>query len=331
MHRACSAIEQPSRTSAVIRRTAVYAGVSVVTAGAAAVFAASPAEAAETDDIDLDEATSAEIEDHVEELESERDDTADRLAVLERRLVSAQAVVDAAETEYGSTDAQLDQVTLVVDAAEENLGAKMSSLVGFAREQSESFDRAQAASAEAEALGTEIDAAEADIAELDERIGEAEDAAQEAAEEEEAAAAAAAEAEAEAETDSSGSSGSGGSATANYSSDAATAAVEFAYDQLGESYVFGAAGPDTWDCSGLVQGAYAVSGVSVTHSTSAIWSETAEIGRDDLRPGDLVFYAGIGHVAIYIGEGQVIHAPHTGDVVKISDIDMMSIDGYRRV
>lgn len=324
MHRACSAIEQPSRASAIIRRTAAYAGVSVVTAGAAAVFAASPAEAVETDGIDLDEATSAEIEDHVDALESEREDAADRLAVLEQRLASAQAVVDAAETEYGSTDAQLDQVTLVVDAAEEDLGAKMSSLVGFAREQSESFDRAQAASAEAEALGTEIAAAEADIAELDERIGEAEEAA-----EEEAAAAAAAEAEAE--TGASGSSGSGGSATASYSSDAATAAVEFAYDQLGEPYVFGAAGPDTWDCSGLVQGAYAVSGVSVTHSTSAIWSETAEIGRDDLRPGDLVFYAGIGHVAIYIGDGQVIHAPHTGDVVKISDIDMMAVDGYRRV
>ncbi|WP_026929034.1 C40 family peptidase [Glycomyces tenuis] len=323
---ACTATEQPSRASAIIRRTAACAGAGIVAAGAATVFAASPAEA---DEIDLDEASSSEIEDHIAELESERGDTADRLAALERRLASSQAIVEAATADYGTADAQLDQVLLVVDAAEDDLGSKMSSLVGFAREQSQTYDEAQEAAEEAAALETEIAEAETAVAELDEAIEQAETAAEEAAEEE-------AEAEAEAlGTDSGGSSdstgGSGGGSTPSYSSDAATAAVEFAHDQLGESYVYGAAGPDTWDCSGLVQGAYAVSGISLTHSTYAIWDETSALDRGDLRPGDLVFYNGLGHMAIYIGGGEVIHAPSSGDVVKVSDIDMMGIDGYRRV
>ncbi len=309
-----------------MRRTTAFVGAAAVAVGAATVFAASPTEA---DEIVLEQASSAEIKDHLAELESERGDTADRLATLERRLVSAQTVVEEATADYGTADAQLDRVTLVVKAAEDDLGAKMTSLIGFAREQSESFEEAQAAAQEAETLQIEIGVAQKTVAGLDERIERAEDAAAAAAE-------AAAEAAAAASSGSEGAPGaspgaSSGSSTPSYSSDAATAAVEFAREQLGDPYVFGAAGPDAWDCSGLIQGAYAVSGVTVTHSTNAIWSETAAIGREDLRPGDLVFYHGVGHVAIYIGGGQVIHAPHTGDVVKISDIDMAGVDGYRRV
>ena len=328
MVRACSETEHVTRARRLLRRTAAYAGISIVAVGAATVFAASPAEAA---DIDLEEATSAEIEDHLTELETERDTTADRLGSLESRLAAAQAVIDEAAAEFGTTGAQLDQATAAVDLAEEELGAKVSTLVGFAREQSDKVDQAEAAQEQAEALQTEIDSAEATIEELDTQIVEAEDAAEAAAEAEaEAQAAAVAEAEAEAEAESS-SSDSSDAGTADYSSDAATAAVEFARDQLGESYVYGSAGPDTWDCSGLVKGAYAVSGITLTHQTNAIWAETSEIGRDDLRPGDLVFYNGLGHMAIYIGGGEVIHAPSSGDVVKVSDIDMMGIDGYRRV
>nr|WP_277605758.1 NlpC/P60 family protein [Glycomyces sp. L485] len=206
----------------------------------------------------------------------------------------------------------------------------MSTLVAFAREQSDKFDRAQAAEKRAGALGTEIEASEALIADLDEEIEDARTAAEEAAEAE-AAERAEAQAETEAQESQSPSSASSGTSAASYSADAATAAVEFALDQLGEAYVYGSAGPDTWDCSGLVKGAYAVSGITLTHQTNAIWAETDAIGRDDLRPGDLVFYAGLGHMAIYLGGGEVVHAPSSGDVVKISDIDMMGIDGYRRV
>nr|WP_255673044.1 C40 family peptidase [Glycomyces amatae] len=207
----------------------------------------------------------------------------------------------------------------------------------YAQEQSDRYTEAQEAAELSDELEIQIAKAEAQVADLDSQIDEAQEAHDEAAEAEaEAAAAAAAEAEAAESAEDAESSGGGGDSssdsTASYSSDAATAAVQFARDQLGESYVFGAAGPDTWDCSGLIAGAYGVSGVSLTHSTWAMWDETSSIGRGDLKPGDLVFYNGQNHVAMYLGGGEVIHAPKPGDVVKISDLDMgMSIDGYRRV
>lgn len=307
----------------------MYAGVSAAAIGAATVFIASPAEA---EDIDYDEASAAEIEDHLEDLEADRDEAADRLTGLQDRLAEAQSVAEEASAAYESAEVQLDQVTFAVDSAEADLGSKMTSLVDFAREQSDQYDQAQEALALAERLEGQIEQTEQVVADLEEQIDEADQAFEEA-KEAEAAAEAAAEAEAEAESESGSvdSGSSSGASTPSYSSDAATAAVQFVHDQLGEPYVFGAAGPDTWDCSGLIQGAYAVSGISLTHSTYVMWDETSAISRDDLRPGDLVFYSGLGHMAMYIGGGEVIHAPSSGDVVKVSDIDMMGIDGYRRV
>ncbi|MDN3240733.1 C40 family peptidase [Glycomyces tritici] len=106
--------------------------------------------------------------------------------------------------------------------------------------------------------------------------------------------------------------------------------VQFAYDQLGDQYVYGADGPDEWDCSGLTQGAWGSVGTSLSHNTEMQWNETARISRDELQEGDLVFYNGLSHVAIYIGDGQIIHAPNSTTVVKIADIDIMGIDGYGR-
>jgi cell wall-associated NlpC family hydrolase len=114
----------------------------------------------------------------------------------------------------------------------------------------------------------------------------------------------------------------------NYSGDSGV--VQFAYDQLGEPYVYGSGGPDSWDCSGLVQGAWASVGVSLSHNVQMQWNETTRVSRDELKPGDIVFYSGLGHDGIYIGDGQIIHAPHTGDVVRIADMDIMSIQGYGR-
>lgn len=106
--------------------------------------------------------------------------------------------------------------------------------------------------------------------------------------------------------------------------------VQFAYDQLGDDYVYGADGPDEWDCSGLTQGAWNAVGVSLSHNTEMQWNETARISRGELQEGDLVFYNGLSHVAIYIGDGQIIHAPNSTTVVKVADLDTMSIDGYGR-
>ncbi|SNY30704.1 Cell wall-associated hydrolase, NlpC family [Paractinoplanes atraurantiacus] len=108
-------------------------------------------------------------------------------------------------------------------------------------------------------------------------------------------------------------------------------AVTFAYNQLGEAYEFGADGPSTWDCSGLTSGAWAAAGKSLPHNTEAQWGAVAHISRSQLQPGDLVFYRSLGHVAIYVGDGMIIHAPHTGTVVKKVSVDVMSPYGYGRV
>jgi peptidoglycan DL-endopeptidase CwlO len=98
--------------------------------------------------------------------------------------------------------------------------------------------------------------------------------------------------------------------------------VAYAYAQLGKSYAFGAAGPIRFDCSGLTMMAWAQVGVHLTHSSYIQMNEeTVHIPRSQLQQGDLVFFNGGGHVGVYIGNGNVIHAPHEFDVVKISSID----------
>jgi cell wall-associated NlpC family hydrolase len=89
---------------------------------------------------------------------------------------------------------------------------------------------------------------------------------------------------------------------------------------LGTPYVWGGASPGGFDCSGLVMYVYAQVGVSLPHSSYAQYGYGSPVARSDLQPGDLVFFDGLGHVGIYVGGGSFIHAPHTGDVVKISSL-----------
>ncbi len=96
--------------------------------------------------------------------------------------------------------------------------------------------------------------------------------------------------------------------------------VGIAMQYLGVPYVWGGASPRGFDCSGLVQYAFAQVGVSLPHSTYALWPMGTPVSRDQLQSGDLVFFNGLGHMGIYIGNNQMIHAPHTGDVVKISSL-----------
>lgn len=120
-----------------------------------------------------------------------------------------------------------------------------------------------------------------------------------------------------------------GDDSASVSSDG-SGAVAFAKAQLGDAYVFGATGPDTWDCSSLTQAAWSAAGESIGRDTYAQWGGMTHIDRSELRAGDLVFYNSQGHVAMYVGGGEVIHAPQPGEVVKYSPVDMMGIDGYAR-
>jgi len=117
-------------------------------------------------------------------------------------------------------------------------------------------------------------------------------------------------------------------------STAGEAAVNFALGQLGTPYSWGGAAPGGFDCSGLVSWAYAQAGRGgLPHFTGALWNSGTHISsQGDLAPGDLVFFHGLGHVGLYIGGGNFVHAPHTGDVVKISNLGSYSgYDGAVRV
>ncbi|HEU4513509.1 MAG TPA: C40 family peptidase [Nocardioidaceae bacterium] len=103
-------------------------------------------------------------------------------------------------------------------------------------------------------------------------------------------------------------------------------AIAFATAQVGEPYVWGAAGPDSWDCSGLMLEAWGQSGVYLPHYSVAQYYAGTPISSSDLRPGDLVFWGtssspdSIHHVAMYIGNGQIVHAPRTGRPVSVDSM-----------
>jgi cell wall-associated NlpC family hydrolase len=109
-------------------------------------------------------------------------------------------------------------------------------------------------------------------------------------------------------------------------------AASIAMHYLGVPYVWGGATPSGFDCSGLVMYVYAQLGISLPHFAAAQYGFGTPVSRDQLQPGDLVFFNGLDHVGIYIGGDQMIHAPHTGDVVKIAPLaDGGSYVGARRL
>ena len=115
--------------------------------------------------------------------------------------------------------------------------------------------------------------------------------------------------------------GAGGTTTAAYTGPTTTQAdkaVAFAYAQLGKPYQWGATGPGSYDCSGLAQAAWAAAGIAIPRDTYEQWAALPHISSSAIQPGDLLYYDGVGHVAIYVGNGYIIDAPQTGmDVEKI--------------
>ncbi|WP_037681249.1 C40 family peptidase [Streptomyces griseus] len=123
-----------------------------------------------------------------------------------------------------------------------------------------------------------------------------------------------------------------GSATAAAPNSRAAAAVSYAFSKLGSPYVWGATGPDSFDCSGLVQAAYRSAGLSLPRTTYTQINAGRRVSRSELLPGDLVFfYSGITHVGIYIGNGRMIHAPNPSAPVRLAPLDEMPFAGAARV
>jgi cell wall-associated NlpC family hydrolase len=114
---------------------------------------------------------------------------------------------------------------------------------------------------------------------------------------------------------------------------AAQAAVNTALAKVGDPYVWGAGGPDAFDCSGLTQYAYAAAGISLPHSSRMQSQMGIPVSRDQLQPGDLVFfYSPVSHVGMYIGNGQMVHAATSGQPVQVVSLDSMgSYNSARRV
>lgn len=113
---------------------------------------------------------------------------------------------------------------------------------------------------------------------------------------------------------------------------AAQVAEQAALSQQGKPYVYGAAGPDAYDCSGLVMWAYARAGVSLPHNAAAQYGYGTHVSADQLQPGDIVFFeenGGIGHDGIYVGNGQMVDANHTGGWVGVRNLYPGLIGGTR--
>ncbi|MFE5300269.1 NlpC/P60 family protein [Streptomyces sp. NPDC056632] len=101
------------------------------------------------------------------------------------------------------------------------------------------------------------------------------------------------------------------------------AALNAAATQLGKPYVSGAEGPNSYDCSGLTQWSYRQAGVRISRTTYTQQNDGVKIGRSQLKPGDLVFFNGLSHVALYAGNNTILHAPKPGAVVRYESMDYM--------
>jgi cell wall-associated NlpC family hydrolase len=264
--------------------------------------------------------------------------TGERLAPLEAMLTS------------DSPDELLDRIGMLRTIADHNgqvLGRAAQTATDADRAKASAQDIATRAQAQVDRVAAQKDDLDAQIAVYQaayERLSEEEQRASRAAAERHAAEQAAAAQAAAAEAAGSSAAASrpapaapraaappaapvlGGSA-------AARKAVDTAMAQIGDPYVWGAAGPDAFDCSGLVQYAYAAAGISLPHSSRMQSTMGAPVSRDALQPGDLVFfYSPVSHVGIYIGDGQMVHASTSGVPVKTASVDSMgSYNSARRI
>ncbi|WP_025273846.1 C40 family peptidase [Haloglycomyces albus] len=333
----------------LIRRSIAIVGAGLLGVGGAAVFGATPASAdSAPTSVDYSEMSSEEIQTYLNDLTDEFGNVSDQVESWESQIKREQEVVDDAAETFDTHTSAFEVAADTLRDDELSLKQKVSDLYNVNNILDEKKDEALDASDTIDELETDINRAHGHLTDLTDDIAtahaaytstkkaeeEAEREKKELAEEAEAERKAAEEAAEESETDDSGSDTSEASEstddTAGHDAQTGNAVADFAVAQIGKPYVFGATGPDAFDCSGLVSAAYSSAGINVSGNTWALWDQTSSVSRDQLQAGDLVFYNGQSHVGIYIGGGDVVHAPQPGESVKISNVDMMAIDGYKR-
>ncbi|MFC3492650.1 C40 family peptidase [Glycomyces rhizosphaerae] len=299
---------EPLVRAATVRRMAALALAHLT----AAMVAVTPAQA---DEIDLAHADSSEIRAHVNDLVRARASLEDETDRFEAERLELNALVEQANLEFGTVEAQLTRATEAIGTASDDLSSKIESLAQVRTEQAVRYEASERAGERLEVINPMIARLTDRSEQLTVEIERARRALKEAEERERE----------EAATRSSAPAPESGQAP-----ESASSVVQFAYDQIGKPYGAGKTGPNAYDCSGLVVAAYSRS-AALPRSSQAQWNQTEPISRGELAPGDLVFSHGLGHVAIYVGRNQVVHATKPGDTVKIASLDHLPVNGYRRV
>ena len=262
---------------------------------------------------------------YVDSLATHQNDAVDRY-----HLASLQA--EAAKAQLSSAEADASQQAKNLASSRTSVQADSAQLNGIYQQ-----DQGQIAQMVAQIQAQQAAAAAAAAQQAAARqVATQQAAAQQQAANQQAAAAHTASSRSSAATSSRGGGGGGGGGFSIPNNPAppvgagASGAVAAAETRLGDPYVYGAAGPSTFDCSGLVMWAYAQVGINLPHYSGAQFADGTHISMSQLAPGDLVFPSDPGqHVAMYIGGGQIIEAPYTGAVVHITALSSFFVQAVR--
>jgi cell wall-associated NlpC family hydrolase len=304
---------RPHRTLLRAATARSMAALTLAHVAAAVVIASAPAHA---EAIDLDRADSSEIRAYETDLVEERTSVAEETERLTAEQSRLRALIEQTHQEFGTIEAQLVRATEAIDAASDDLSSKFEPLADLRTEQALRYEASALAGERIEVIAPTLSRLADRSETLSADIQTARRALQEAKERERQEAAVY--------------TGMAPSNTENAPAGTGSV-VGFAYDQVGKPYGSGSTGPNSYDCSGLVVAAYAQSGVSLPRTSQAQWAQSEPVDRGDLAPGDLVFSHDLGHVAIYVGGDQIVHATKPGDTVKIAPLDVLPVDGFRRV
>ncbi|MFV2107454.1 NlpC/P60 family protein [Micromonospora sp. LOL_015] len=316
-------------TARILLRTLMLAGVSLGLVVPATAATAQPTVSELTQQIDEESEELAKVVESYNRLREEAKATRAAAEEIDAKLGPLQAELAAAQTEVGQIAVNayktggLSTASALLDGTSGSFIHRLGTLDHLARDRQQRLSEFTSTQltylAEQEKLQAALKKQDAQVKELADRKKSIEADIDELMDKRERAYGAASQ------------TGSSYTGTVPSVSGAAGSVVEFAYGAIGKPYVWAASGPNGYDCSGLTLAAWRTAGKSLPHNAAMQWDVVAKIDRGALQPGDLVFYNGLAHVGLYVGGGQVIHAPTFGRTVELASVDMMPPYGYGRV